>query len=274
MSGISSPPSFAAALFCLGALATPLLAGSAETTGVQTDPWREVAVSLFQDAHRSFTSRTGPDAELGRALTYLVLQPKTDDNVDRAAAILTELTELPITEEIARAARYYLGRIEHVHRTTPNLGAARTHYRTLIEQVPDGDFFANQARIKLAFIDLYDPQASPAELKARFDELLPVSAKQTAPSARRDLSLLLADVALRFDYGDALALDLLLQADRAGIKRSTEQADVWVRIGELARISGRDDIARDHYQRFLDTFPRDRRRLMVSEKLASLTPAQ
>lgn len=233
--------------------------------------WRDASMTLFKESHDGFDSLSGAEAEFGLALTLLVQQPQTTANVERAKTLLTALATRKPADDFAPAARYYLGRIEQVHRQTPAPAAAREHYALLLAEVP-GHYYAQLATVKLAILDLYEP-VDASTRRARFDALLPVPAALTLPEARRDLALLLADVALQFDYGQPTALDLLLQAERVGISRPLERAEVWIRIAELARLEGRHAVARDYYQRFLATFKRDNRRQMASEHLASL-PAE
>lgn len=233
--------------------------------------WRAAAESLFPEAQRDFETLDGAEAELGDALLLLVRQPKTVANVDLAVSKLLLLVEREPMDEIVCIARYYLGRIEQVHRATPSPDAARGHYRKLIADAP-GNFFAECAAIKLALIDLYEVLPA-AEHRARFDACRSIAPSLVHSPARRDLALLLADVALQFGYGEDVALEELLQADRLGITRPSEQANVWIRIAELARLTGREEIAGDHYRRFLATFGRDSRRTLVEERLASLSAA-
>jgi tetratricopeptide (TPR) repeat protein len=233
--------------------------------------WRDASLSLFKSAHADFSTLTGPDAELGRALTLLVLQPKTKDNLDQSAALLRGLAENPEAAHLAPAALYYLARIEQVHRPVADPEAARAYYQRLIEAYPK-TLYGELGVVKRAVLDLYEP-VSDETRRARFDALLTVAARLEIPATRRDLSLILADTAQAFGYGDAVALPLLLQADQAGITRPSEQATVWIRIAETAVNSGRPDIARDHYQRYLAAFRRDNRRHMVKEKLGALEPA-
>lgn len=244
------------------------LAAPAPVSPTPARAWRAAAESLFPEAQQDFDALDGAEAELGEALLLLVRQPKTVANVDLAVSRLLILAEREPADEIACIARYYLGRIEQVHRAAPSPDAARGHYRRLIADAP-GSFFAACATVKLALIDLYEI-VPPEEHRSRFDGYRSLAASLVDPSARRDLSLLLADVALQFGYGEDTALEELLQADRAGITRPLEQANVWVRIAELARLTGRHEVARDHYRRFLDTFRRDSRRTLVEERLASL----
>ncbi len=249
------------------------LASSAYATDTLGQAWQEAAAGLVGDAHKYFITQSGPEAELGQALSFLVIQPKTNANLDRATELLTELSKRPVTDEISQAARYYLARIAHMHRQRVDLPGAKAIYDALIADAPDS-FYGSLAQVKVAMIDLYDPKASNQELRARFDRLIPVAKAIADKSARRDLSIILADTALYFEYGDDQALALLLQANQAGITQSAAQADILVRIGELARLTGKPALAREYYQRLLDTFPRDRRRLMVMENLASLPTAK
>jgi len=230
--------------------------------------WGATAANLLPEAKREFDALDGAEAELGGALLLLLRQPKTQANVELAAARLAVLAEREPADEISRAARYYLGRLEHVHRSPASPGAARAHYRRLIADAP-GSFFAECAAVKLAIIDLYE-LVDPEEHRARFNTHRAVAESLAHPSAKRDLSLLLADVSLQFGYGESVALEELLRADRAGVTRTLERANVWVRIGELARVSGNEEVARAYYRRFLETYRRDSRRTMVEERLESL----
>lgn len=252
-------------------LLLPALCCGAETSVPLDVAWRSTTLNLFKEAHQTFAAEDGPEATLGEALTLLVIQPKTAANVDKAAALLSALAagSSDLADERAQTALYYLGRIEQVHRQTPDPAAARRHFDRLITAAPAG-FWAQQAVVKRALIDLYDQEISEETRRARFDVLVAQAAALAHDGARRDLSLLLADTALQFGYGQDLALTLLLQADAAGVVRKTEVAHVWVRIGELARILGRAGIARDYYERFLKAYPRDGRVLLIRERLAEL----
>jgi tetratricopeptide (TPR) repeat protein len=260
-------PAFAsaAAFACLLAFAPPARADAPDPLA---DAWRDTSASRFKDAHLKFQTLTGPRAELGTALTLLMQQPKTASNVNKAAAILETLADGPADADTTVAALYHLGRIEQVHRQTPDPDRARRYFHKLIAAAP-ADFHAELAVVKLAIIDLYE-DVPAAERRARFDALLPVVATLRSPVCRGDLALLLADAALQFGFGDVLALDLLLEAERAGITLELEKADTLVRIAELARENGRPALARDYYQRFLDENKRDNRRKMVMDRLAAL----
>ncbi len=233
--------------------------------------WERASLSLFKESHRAFATHRSRESRLGYAITLLIQQPKTAGNLDEAVRILESLIiDIP-TGEVAVVARFHLGRVEQIHRSPPNLSAAAAHFSKLVAEHPAHPW-AEQAAIKLALIELYAP-VSADELRTRFENHRRAAAGLVTASARRDLNLLLADVALRFGLGDALALEHLMAADLAGIARPTQQARVWVQIGELARLLGRTEIARDHYGKFLTAFTRDVRRRMVLEHLASLPPA-
>lgn len=236
-----------------------------------TDAWQYLGTGLFPEAKQGFSALSGPEAELGSALQLLGQQPKTSANIELAAERLRALAEREPKDEIAYVALYYLGRIAQVHQSTPSPETARGYYQKLIAAAPDF-FLAESAVVKLAILDLYEV-VSTTERRNRFESYRKRAAELRHAPARRDLSLLLADVALQFGFGEDIALENLLRADEAGITRTNEQATVMVRIGELARITGQHEIARTYYQRFLDTFRRDNRRTMIEERLAAL-PSQ
>lgn len=249
-------------------LAAPLLAAE---PAAAPNPWDMAAFGLFKDAHILFSEQPDADREtrFGEAVTLINLQPKTESNLDRAAAIFTEIAAASPTDELGVNARYFLARIEQIHRVKPDTSAALALYRELAALDSDHPL-AQRAVVQLALLELFEPGQTASEVRARFERLAARGVTLTDPSAIRDFNLVLGDAALRFDLGDTLALDHLLAADRAGIARAITQRDTWLRIAELARRTRRDDVAATYYQRFLENFPRDTRQLMLKERLAEL----
>ncbi len=258
------------------AFATGLFPAFASTDQTRTPPeaWAAAATGLFADAHAHFATQA-PDsdgvadheAQLGRAVTLLQLQPKTETRIRAAADVLDTLLA-STSGEIAANARFFRARIEHVHRSTPDLPAAVQHYERLIADHP-GHPLAEQAVVKLAIIQLYRQQSRP-DLEMRFTEFAARTEDLASTGARRDLHLLLGETALRFNLGERAALDHFLAALEAGILLRSVRADTLVRSGELAVRLGQTDVARHHYQLFLDEFQRDPRRLTITQHLAAL----
>ena len=259
----------AAATPCIGAdnQATDAVKAESEIKAA----WQSTSLGLFNEANRSFASLSGDEARLGEAVTLLLRQPKTDGNVDRAEELLSSLIQKSPDSSLAITARYYLGRIAQTHRTPTNPDAARKIFRELIAAHPH-HFYADLATVKLALIELYD-QVPDDTRRARFDTFASLASGLKSPSARRDLSILLADSSQRFGYDPVIALDLLLVADQVGIARRIEQGNTWIRIGQLAQDAGRVEVARTYYNKYLATFIRDNRRRMVMERLAALPAA-
>lgn len=234
-----------------------------------------MALGLFEDAHADFAAQTTKNREtrFGEAVTLINVQPKTDGNLDRAAALLTAIMEEDSSDSLGVSARYYLARIAQIHRANPDNATALRLYRELSE-ISSPHPLAQRAVVQLALMELFEPRLAPAEVRARFDRLAARGATLTEPSAVRDFNLVMGDAALRFNLGDGTALDHLLAADRSGIARATSQRDTWIRIAELGRRTGRNDVAITYYQRFLEKFLRDSRRRMVTERLTPLLAAQ
>ncbi len=230
--------------------------------------WQSASLGLFNEANHSFAALSGDEARLGEAVTLLLRQPKTDGNVTRATEMLSAIVKDSPDSSFAITARYYLGRIAQSHRMPNDPETARKTFRDLITAHP-GHPYADLATVKLAILDLYE-QVPDSLRRARFDEFTKLAPGLKSTTARRDLSLLLADVSQRFGYDPVITLDLLLAADQAGIARRNEQGNVWVRIGQLAQDTGRVEVARAYYNKYLATFIRDNRRRMVTERLAAL----
>ncbi len=276
MSAPVSPARTLALVFALAAFSAatraaadaPASDASATSASALESAWRDASLGLFKDALSAFQDASGPEARYGEALALLLRQPKTAGNIDRAAALLAELAAAAPDTEVGVAARYQLGRVEQVHRVTPDPVAARRIFSELVAAHPDHPL-AQRAVVKLALLDLYE-RVPETVRRERFDAYAARSAELGDRGARRDLCLLLADTAQRFAYPPGLVLDLLLRADEAGVARRAEQASLCVRIGRLAADAGRPEIARRYLERFLAAYQRDSRRLMIEQQLAAL----
>lgn len=238
--------------------------------------WEATASGLFADAHAIFSGQPDDPASwreirLGLAVNLLQLQPKTDGRINDAAALLDELLAERTTDPVGIDARYFRARLEHIHRSPAAPAAAIPHYERLITEHPDHPL-AGQALVKLALIRLYRPQSD----RQRADTFATLSARASGVSsapARRDLHLVLGEAALRLDLGDQAALDHFLGALDAGIQLHPVRADTLVRIGQLAATLHLPEVSARHYQLFLDEFPRDPRRLAVTQRLDGLGAA-
>ncbi len=237
-----------------------------------SSPWELTALGLLKEAHAAFAELPSEDREarFGEAVTLLNLQPKTDANLDRAAALFTAIAASNATDHLGISSRYFLARIPQVHRVNPDVSAALVIFREL-STLDSPHPLAQRAVVQLALIELFEPDIPPDEVRTRFERLATRGASLNEPSAIRDFNLVMGDVALRFKFGEDIALDHLLAGERAGIARAGTRRDTWIRIAELARRTGRTDIATSYYNLFLKNFPRDARRLMVKERLTALT---
>lgn len=250
----------------LAALSAPLLAVEPAPS-----PWDLAAFGLLKEAHSAFAAQPAADREarFGEAVTLINLQPKTDANLDRAASLFSTISAANPTDDLGISSHYFLARIPQVHRANLDTSAALLIFRELAA-LDSPHPLAQRAVVQVALIELFEPRVPAGEVRARFDRLASRGATLTEPSALRDFHLVMGDAALRFKFDDALALDHLLAADRAGIARAGTRRDNWIRIAELARRSGRPAIAATYYHHFLENFPRDARLLLVQEHLAAL----
>lgn len=256
-------------------LAAGLHAGEKPPAPSLREAWEAAAQGRFAEAQHAFALQTGREAQLGAALNLLQMQPRTEAKVAQAAEQLAALVAADPDDQTGISALYFLARIEHIARYTPDLEAAARHYRRLIETHPRHPL-AGQAIVKLAIITLYAPDAArtPAETRAHYDAFDARTGRLPTLATQRDLHLVLGDAALRLRLGDDLALRHYLAALQAGILRPPLRADTLIKTGELARDLRQTDLARVQLQTFLDEFPRDTRRLAVGDTLATLPPAQ
>lgn len=250
-------------------LAACPLARAATPPPTLQQAWEDAALNLTKEANHGFAVLEGREARFGEAVTLLQVQPKTDVNIQRAATLLEGIVTENTGDELGITARYYLGRLEQVHRTPLNPPAAAGHYAVLMRDYP-GHPLTEQAIVKLALLELYAPAATKEARLQVFEKFRLLGERLQTHDAIRDLNLTLANAALRLDLGDELALPAYIAAHRAGIHLTNVRGDVVVSIGELARKTGRTDLAREYYRLFLDEFHRDNRRLTIRERLAAL----
>ena len=235
--------------------------------------WTSATQLMVNEAYAGFQRVRAADdadareADFGLALMLLNKQPKTEANIQQAADLLTEVGAGG-DDDLSVLAAYYRARVEQVHRFDPDAAAAIALYNSLIESHP-GHPIAEVAISKRAVLEIYDD--SPLEAKrARLERLAALAPTLRYPPARRDLHLLLADSYARLFQDDQNTLAALLAADADGIERPKNRSDVWVRIGELARLTGQPELARRYYEKFLESFRRDNRTFTVRQRLEAL----
>ncbi|AHF89940.1 hypothetical protein OPIT5_06625 [Opitutaceae bacterium TAV5] len=226
--------------------------------------WRAASMGLVSEARAAFTHADSREARFGEAITLLLVQPKTDSNVERAARLLNDIIRTGETDDLGLIARYHLGRLEQAHRTPPDLSAATAHYRKLRELSPSHPL-AEQALVKLGIIELYAPDINDDRRRALYDDYGRQADKLVTSDSRRDLHFLLAQVGQRYRFDKTSILNHYLASEKEGIRRTITRADVYVSIVQLARDLGRNPVARQYSDKFLAEFLRDNRRLMIQE---------
>ncbi len=258
----------------VGAAISACLAGDApDARSAVQHGWREMSRLQFRRAHEALQT-TGPmrEARFARAMALLNVQPKTRTNIDAADDALRTLTAEDGDDEWGVAAQYFLARIEQVHRYEPDRTRALEMYARLKNEHPD-HYYGQMAAVKWAILRIYDPDGDAASRAGVLDELEPLGEILTDDDAARSFHLVMADAYCRFELSNARPIEHLLAVDRLGIATRRSEADLYVRIGELARLEGRTDLAREYYRRLLEGFPRDARAYMVRQRLKELDDA-
>lgn len=141
--------------------------------------WQQAATLDIRGAHRAFleieeATAANPaglrQARYGKAVTLLSLQPRTQDNVERAEALLTGLIDQRSASDdpVTPMAQFFLGRIDEFHRTPRNPERAARIYREIYERHPH-TLIGQIAILKVANIELMrdpDPDNLPETLAA------------------------------------------------------------------------------------------------------------
>ncbi len=252
-----------------------LLAPVARAAERLPSAWEQGAQLFFNEAERAFrepatrADAAGREARFGRAVMLLGVQPKTGANLAEARTLLSALRVEKSDDESGIAALFYLARLAQLHEAKPNLTEARARFRELAEKHPD-HFFGQLARLKLAMLALYDPD-SGALPAARIAEAEGWGRGITLPSLAGDFHWLMAEGILRFSTDHAPAIEHLLAMERIGTAvRDQTRSNLFVTLGELARIAGRRELADRSYRQFLEAFPRDARSGTIRRRLAEV----
>jgi hypothetical protein len=250
-------------IFCLGTGAV-LAAPSAG--------WTALARLKTDEALREFAklpAASAREAGFGRAVSLLVRQPVTSEQVAEARDIFAGLADSG-TDDVALGARYFLGRIAQHHQVPADPAEAARQYRRLLAERPDS-LWAQTALSRLVLLELYVPAepATPAARVAAAEKLLALAG---LPATQSELHLVLADAIFYYELPPATALPHLLAAEKLRRLDPPTRADTLVQIAEVSALTGDPGQARRFYETFLAEFPLDQRRFTVGQKLKGLSP--
>ena len=245
-------------------LAVPLRAAEPVGNPMLTEAWQALSVGSYDDAGDQFErAGAGREARLGAAIALINRPPVTPSSLAEAQTRFTELARGD--DESARAARYFLGRMQQLHPIAPDPVAAAREYEALMATGAD-DTWCRLALLKLAILRLtilpgYSNQA------ARFAavELMLVRTQDTV--TRRDLHLVIAEARMSRRVYDAVTLSHLQAALSTTPPADALRPDLLVQTGRLASLVGDRATARASYEAFLRDYPKDRRQYTVTSAL-------
>lgn len=239
-------------------------------------PWDKIALGLFNEADGVFeeiaAKSTGEEARLalyGRAVALLNIQPRTQGNIEKSQQLFESIYRAETLDDLGLAARFMQARIAQIHLLPVNKERAEQIYTELSAGRPNHPI-TQRAKVKLTLLRIYATGIDEAERRNRFVEGEERATGLSELGPRAQIYLLLAETAQRLGYGTETELKHLLSAESAGIVKLRLRADVLVRIGDLARISGDEEMARAHYKVFLKDYPRTDRRTTVEGYLKML----
>ena len=237
-----------------------------------SEAWELSRLYRFNEAAEAFEARlaissseTVLETKFGFAVNLINRQPKTRANIDRAGVLLGEISQAAPNSDFGIAARYFLGRIAHLHLQPPRIEEAIEHFRYLVEHHPR-HFWGQAAASKYGFLQLYR-QISPQERERLFREIEPLAENLTSPYLRSNFHFIMGTAAVRFDFLPERALFHFVEADRGGLIKKRARTDGLLRVGELARRLGQWGLAARYYRRYLEEFHRDPPRDFVRDRL-------
>jgi tetratricopeptide (TPR) repeat protein len=237
--------------------------------------WLDLATLKVSEANEVFHRvhrRTGTqESAYGLALSLLNLQPKTRGNIERAQELFEELAANGETDDLVINARYFLARIDQVHRTQVDPEAAIEAYRRLLEDFPDKPT-AEKAVPKLASALLICDLPNN-EWEVRFDEVSALLDQITISSNRAATQLVLIEALLRIRTDHARALPILVDLLDSNPKlRADLRRDFVVQAIDSARALGKDRIAEKYAIIFLEDYAYDPRAGAIQTFLEESAP--
>ncbi len=255
-----------------------LLIGFSVQASAQRDPkldegWSNATLFRANDAQQDFlqAAKNLPakrEADFGQAVSLLNVQPKTDANLDLAAALFQSIRKSQPDDDLGIASLYFLARIEQYQRLPPDMPQAEKYYRELVARYPH-HFWGEQAAIRLALLEIYQAptRAEQISILADYDKL---GDQFVDPNCRRDLFNALGRSYLNLRLSPERALEDLLKTQETGFSLAVDRADAYVRIGELARTLGRNNVAITYYKKLATEFPFDFRVYTIKQRLDQL----
>jgi len=254
-----------AALAALCGLTGPLRAAGPAASPPLAGAWQALSVGSYVEAGDEFErSGAGREARLGAAITLINRPPVTPSSLAEAQRRFTALATGD--DEAARAARYFLGRMQQLHPIAPDPAAAAREYETLLATGAD-DTWCRLALIKLVILRL-TVLPGPGDWTARFAAVEPALDRTQDPLTRRDLHLVIAEARMSRRIYDRATLGHLQAALAATGSADVLRPDILVQTGRLASLVGDRVTARASYAAFLRDYPKDRRQYTVNSALA------
>jgi hypothetical protein len=234
--------------------------------------WDLLERMLYQDAAPAFDRlRAAPDAspavQLGHAVSLLFRQPRTRANLSSAETTLQELAR-SADLRWGLLARYYLARFDHVHAFEPDLERAEARYGELWREFP-GTELGQRAFLHAAILAQHQP-AGPEDKRRQLEALDRAATGLTEPSLRRIYHFHAGEAWQRWLGEPSRAYDHYRSASEGGLTRLDDQANLLVRLAELAVALDEPAEARRWHEEFLREFPRDPRAHLLRQRLEGM----
>lgn len=229
------------------------------------DAWQTLSIGFYADAADQFAAAgTSREARLGAAISQINLPPVTPSSLAEAQRRFTELARGD--DEVARAARYFRGRMLQMHPIAPDPAGAARAYEALVATGTD-DTWCRLALLKLAILRL-TVLAGAGDTATRLAAVEPLLARTRDALTRRDLHLVIAEARMNRRVYDPVTLGHLQAALAATGPADALRPDMLVQAGRLASLLGDRAVARASYGTFLQDYPKDQRWYTVNSALA------
>jgi tetratricopeptide (TPR) repeat protein len=263
---------------CVLGMLTTAGAVSAATHAAEAAAWEAAGQMLFPEATGAFERLMRAEGEgasrsvrLGRSAMFLLQQPRTRGNLERARAGLGRLIAEDSHDEIGLFARFLLARLDQWYAPERNLAAAVAGYEALFAERPDHEL-GQLAAFKVVMLRLHQPMAVEAKREV-FAEMEALGAIIREPAIRRNYHLVMGISYGRMvdDWESAWRhYEACIELE---IVKWNTRGRVLIRAGEIARTLGHTDTALRYYRRFIEEYPRDARRYEISRLVSDLEAA-
>ncbi len=243
-------------------------------SGANASNWEDESMLLYNASASPLMLSKARDLGNTRMSLYLKAviamhhPPSGELSSVEARSLLQQLVDVSDSDHVGIASRFYLARVSHSEDHEADVSVSSAAYYRLFRDKPES-FFGQMAFLKHLLYNLYEYEGSLA-VAERIAKLEEMGKELSIPDLRRNFHHSMGEAYLHFQLSSMKAFEHWKKAYEIGFANPSAQADLIVRLGELAEKLEKLEFAIILYRDFLKNSPRDERTVEISQRLSSL----